>query len=96
MTALSIGGAIYLGYSDKGAIDINKKIAATNQDGFATHVNQLSGNSTVNGGLHPTGDAPTPPPPAPEPTPEATTTASTTASSTPLHPANTTPAVKKK
>jgi len=99
ITAAGFGMAVFLGYSDKGAIDINKKIAGTNQDGFATHVNQLSGNSTVNGGLHPTGDAPTPPPPAPapEPTPAATTTATTTAaSSTPLHPAGATPAVKKK
>lgn len=91
---------MYLGYSDKGAIDINKKIAGTNQDGFANKVNQLSGNSTVNGGLHPTGDAPTPPqtpPPVPEPAPATTTTATTTASSSPLHAvASTTVGLKKR
>lgn len=101
VVALSLGIAVYLGYSDKGAIDINKKIAGTNQDGFANKVNQLSGNNTVNGGLHPTGDAATPavqtPPPAPEPTPATTTTATSTASSSPLHAeASTTVGLKKK
>jgi|GEM_PF-5618385 len=92
--AVGFGMAVFLGYSDKGAIDINKKIAGTNQDGFANKVNQLSGNSTVNGGLHPTGNVPTSLPSAPalEQTP---TVATTTASSTPLHPVSTTSAVKK-
>ena len=93
---LSFGVAVYLGYSDKGAIDINKKIAGTNQDGFANKVNQLSGNTAVNGGLKPSTEQiapPVPPPAVPEPTPVATSTAT----SSPLHAeATTTVGLKKK
>ena len=42
VAAILVAGSIFLGLKDKGAIDVNGKIASTNQDGFANKVNQNS------------------------------------------------------
>lgn len=79
-------GAIFLGLSDKGAIDVNQKIVSTDQSASTNRVNpNLNGNTgEVNGGLRPLSADPNAQP-APEPvvTPEPVVeSASTTASST--------------
>lgn len=61
-------GAIFLGLSDKGAIDVNQKIVSTDQSASANRVNpNLNGNTNeVNGGLRPLSADPNAQP-APEP-----------------------------
>ncbi len=85
LVALVFLGAIagistYFALSGGGEIDINGKIRATDQSGFAQPVLENSRALVPNGGLRPKGNATTPAPPAPEPekalasTTEATST----------------------
>lgn len=67
--AVVVGASVYFALSDKGAIDVNKEIRATNQEGFATQVNPDTRATMPNGGLNPAGNQPAPQP-APSPTPE--------------------------
>lgn len=80
-----VGGSVFLGISDKGAIDVNDKIAGTNQDSFANRVNQNSNINDVNGGLKPASLSPdaqnAPEPVVPPPIVEGTSTQATTTDS---------------
>lgn len=83
--AIVMGGSIFLGMKDKGAIDVNGKIASTNQDGFANKVNQNSNTNDVNGGLKPASLSPGAPKapesaPVPEPSPAVAATSTATTS----------------
>lgn len=91
-------GALFLGFSDTGAIDVNGRINSTDQTNFATKVNPAVATNEANGGLRPAGedpdaiDAPTTPPELnPEVSGASTTEATTTdAAATPAEPATTT------
>ncbi len=77
-------GALFLGFSDTGVIDVNGRISSTDQSNFATKVNTTNPTDAPNGGLRPVSDDPNAPaaPEAPAPTPEvngASTTEATTA-----------------
>ena len=89
VSGVLIGGALFFGFSDKGAIDVTGKINSTDQSGFSNRVNANSNNASVNGGLQPAAlDPNAPPAPLPAPVVEiattttATSTATTTASTT--------------
>ena len=63
---LIILGALFLGFSDKGAIDVSGKITSTDQSGFANKVNAPNGSADANGGLRTVSEDPNAPV-APEP-----------------------------
>lgn len=82
-------GALFLGFSDTGAIDVNGRISSTDQTNFATKVNTSVATDEVNGGLRPAGedstnapDAPTAPVVSPEVSGASTTEATTTDATT--------------
>ena len=84
VSGLFVLGSIFLGMSDKGAIDVTGKITGTDQSGFASPVNPNNNMAGVNGGLRPAsaeggGQVPeTPAPTVEAPTETATSTATTT------------------
>lgn len=46
-------GALFLGFSDTGAIDVNGRISSTDQTNFVTKVNTAVATDEANGGLQP-------------------------------------------
>ena len=90
-------GALYLGFTDKGAINVNAKIRAIDPSTLANPVNANTNGTAVNGGLRPASAAdmanvakPPEPVPTPQPSPASSTASTTAASSAPLHPQNAT------
>ncbi len=76
-------GALFLGFSDTGAIDVNGRISSTDQTNFATKVNTAVATDEANGGLQPaSGDSPKAPAAAPIVNPEVSGASTTEATST--------------
>ncbi len=80
-------GALFIGFSDTGVIDVNGRISSTDQSGFATKVNTTNPSDAPNGGLRPVSDDPDAPaaPEAPQaaPVPEVSGASTTDATTTP-------------